>query len=281
MRATCLCGDVVWEGSGPGDLVHHCHCGICRKVSGTAFTTTGGFPAADFRFVQGESSIRRYCSSPGNERCFCGRCGSIVPGAAFNDTVFVPFGNVEGDPGGRPVAHIFVASKAPWYEIPDDGLPRFDAYPPGYAQPELFPSTPRGGSDGRIGGSCLCGAIAFDFAPPVDAWHNCHCSRCRRGRGGPHASNLFLDARRFRFLRGEDQIQWFKVPEADRFRQSFCGTCGSKAPRVNVEAGYVAIPAGSLDDDPPKRPERHIYVASKAPWFEIADDLPQFPEFLT
>ena len=59
--------------------------------------------------------------------------------------MWVAFGNVEGDPGGRPVAHIFVASKAPWYDLPDDGLPRFDAYPPGYADPELFPSQPRGG----------------------------------------------------------------------------------------------------------------------------------------
>ncbi|MBY0276338.1 GFA family protein [Candidatus Binatia bacterium] len=280
MRASCLCGDVVWEGSGPGELVHHCHCGICRKISGTAFTTMGGVPASSFRFVRGGDGIRRFRSSPGSERCFCGRCGSTVPGEAFGDTVFVPFGNVEGDPGGRPVAHIFVASKAPWYELPDDGLPRFDAYPPGYADPELFPAEPRGGSDGRVGGSCLCGAIAYELEKPVDAWHNCHCSRCRRGRGGAHASNLFLDARRFRLLRGGDAIDSFKVPEAERFTQSFCRTCGGKAPRINVQAGYAAVPAGSLDDDPGARPERHIYVASKAPWFEIADRLPQFSAFI-
>lgn len=280
MRASCLCGDVVWEANGPGELVHHCHCGICRKVSGTAFTTMGGFPAATFRFVGDEDGIRRYRSSPGSERCFCGRCGSIVPGEPFGDTVFVPFGNVDGDPGGRPIAHIFVASKAPWYELPDDGLPRFDAYPPGYADPELFPSEPRGGADGRVGGSCLCGAIAYEIEKPVDAWHNCHCSRCRRARGGAHASNLFLDARRFRLLRGAERIASFKVPDAERFTQSFCVTCGSRAPRINVQAGYAAIPAGSLDDDPGARPERHIYVGSKAPWFEIADDLPQFSEFI-
>ena len=285
MRGACLCGDVTWEGSGPGELVHYCHCGMCRKTHGTAFATAGGVPADGFRFLSGEAGIRRYASSPGNQRGFCGRCGASVPGAAFDGTVFVPFGNVVDDPGGRPVAHIFVASKAPWYEIPDDGLPRFDAYPPGYADTELFPEPARGAAGGanagRIGGSCLCGAVAFDFTPPVDAWHNCHCSRCRRGRGTAHASNLFLDARRFRWLRGEDQTVAFKVPEAERFTQTFCRTCGSKAPRINLQAGYVAIPGGSLDDDPGKRPERHIYVASQAPWFAIADELPQFPEFLT
>lgn len=38
---------------------------------------------------------------------------------------------------------------------------------------------------------------------------------------------------------------------------------------------------GSLDDDPVMHPLSHIFVASKAPWFEITDDLPQFPELWT
>jgi len=276
MRGSCLCGDVVWEGTGAGELMHHCHCGMCRKASGTAFTTMAGFPAADFRFVAGEAGVRRYVSSPGNRRCFCGRCGSMVPGAPFQDIVFVTMGNVEDDPGARAIAHIFVASKAPWYEIPADEVPRFDAYPPGYPDPELFASLPRGAADGRVGGSCLCGAVAYDLEPRIDGWFQCHCSRCRRARGGAHASNLFLAAKRFRWTRGEEQVASFSLPEAGRFAQSFCRTCGGKVPRVDAQLGHVAVPAGSLDDDPGTHPRCHIFVASKAPWFEIADDLPQY-----
>ena len=36
---------------------------------------------------------------------------------------------------------------------------------------------------------------------------------------------------------------------------------------------------GSLVDDPSIRPTKHIFVGSKAPWFTIADDLPQHDEF--
>jgi hypothetical protein len=36
------------------------------------------------------------------------------------------------------------------------------------------------------------------------------------------------------------------------------------------------LPLGTLDDDPGIRPQMHIYVASKASWFTISDDLPQF-----
>jgi hypothetical protein len=40
----------------------------------------------------------------------------------------------------------------------------------------------------------------------------------------------------------------------------------------------VVAPAGALDTDPGVRPFAHIFVASKAPWFEITDAIPQFPE---
>jgi hypothetical protein len=36
---------------------------------------------------------------------------------------------------------------------------------------------------------------------------------------------------------------------------------------------------GSLDDDPGIRLERHIFAASKAPWYDIAGGLPQHAEY--
>lgn len=70
----------------------------------------------------------------------------------------------------------------------------------------------------------------------------------------------------------------FDLPGAERFGINFCPTCGGNVPRVSVKAGVVNVPAGSLDGDPGIAPAHHIYVASKAPWFEISDDLPQYPE---
>jgi hypothetical protein len=40
----------------------------------------------------------------------------------------------------------------------------------------------------------------------------------------------------------------------------------------------VLIPAGALDQDPGIRPQAHIYVGSKAAWFEITDELLRFEE---
>jgi hypothetical protein len=43
----------------------------------------------------------------------------------------------------------------------------------------------------------------------------------------------------------------------------------------------VHVALGSLVDAAAIRPTAHIFVGSKAPWFEITDDLPQFEEHAT
>lgn len=132
IRGSCLCGGVRFELDGPAQLINHCHCSMCRKVTGAAF---GSFLHADgraFRWVSGEDLVQRYPSSPGNVRAFCKVCGSNMP--VLEDEpegphVNIPAGSIEGDPGVRPVVHIHVKSKAAWYEI-TDALPQFDVFPP-------------------------------------------------------------------------------------------------------------------------------------------------------
>jgi hypothetical protein len=46
-------------------------------------------------------------------------------------------------------------------------------------------------------------------------------------------------------------------------------------PNPDPETSWFEVPAGALDDDPLLRPERHIFVELKSPWFQIADNLPQ------
>ena len=271
VRGTCLCGDVAFEADAPFQFMGHCHCSMCRKAHGAAFSTTLGANPGSFRWLRGSERVRRYESSPGGARPFCARCGSSLPGAT-GQVAFVPSGLLDDDPEMRPQAHIFVASKAPWHAI-TDSLPRFDDFPPGMGTPVSFERrsepVPR-----KVRGSCLCGGVAYEIAAssPIA---NCHCSRCRKGRAAAHASNLFVDLPDFGWLRGEELVASYKVPEAQRFTQSFCRTCGAKVPHVYAERGRVVVPAGSLDDDPGAREELHIFVGSKAPWYEIGDDLPR------
>ena len=49
-------------------------------------------------------------------------------------------------------------------------------------------------------------------------------------------------------------------------------------PRIDPERGIASIPLGSLDDDPGRGADDHIFVESKAAWYEIGDGLPRYPE---
>lgn len=273
IQASCLCGEVAWETDAPLEFMSHCHCSRCRKAHGVAFATYAGVPAAGLRL---RGRVVRWESSPGFFRSFCGGCGSVVPGDPVDGRVFLPAGNFEEDPGIRPLAHIFVASKAPWYTI-SDGLPRFDAYPPGFDAPVLADRPPLD-PPGAPRGSCLCGAVAYVVEAPPLRCHNCHCGRCRKARSAAHASNLFTPAAGVRFTRGEDLLVTYKLPAARHFAQVFCRTCGAAMPRIDRTRGGAIVPMGSLDDDPGIRPQAHIFVGSKAPWYDITDDLPQYAE---
>ena len=125
IRGSCLCGDVRFEISGLLKGASHCHCSMCRKAHGAAFGTYAAAKAADFRFVCGEDRITRYLSSAGIVRTFCARCGSTLQFVSEKNPgkVEVALGTLDDDPGIHVLRHIFVASKAPWFEI-TDGLPQ-------------------------------------------------------------------------------------------------------------------------------------------------------------
>jgi hypothetical protein len=274
MEGGCLCGAVHWRVEPPLTQISHCHCSRCRKAHGSAYATYAAAPRASFA-SRGE--VARFESSPGFFRPFCPRCGSVVPDGAGDDTCFVPLGGLDEAPPVRATAHIFTASKAPWFEL-SDALPRFDAYPPGFSAP-VVPGREIGPRSGPVRGSCLCGAVAFELREPAQLARFCHCSRCRKARAAAHAANLFLPAAGLVWTRGAERLVSYKIPEALRFTQCFCEGCGGKLPRVDPERALAVVPMGALDDDPGIRPSAHIFVGAKAAWDAITDALPQHREY--
>jgi hypothetical protein len=131
IRGSCLCGAVRFEIDKVMALTH-CHCTNCRKLSGAAFGSYAHVKEKYFRFVSGEDHIAKYESSPGSFRTRCKTCGCPVPGRApYLETVSVPAGLLDDDPGVRPMLHVFASSCAPWWTITDD-LPQHAKWVPGY-----------------------------------------------------------------------------------------------------------------------------------------------------
>ena len=75
---------------------------------------------------------------------------------------------------------------------------------------------------------------------------------------------------------GLDDIAVFGEEELNDTR---CGACGSFLFSVVRDGAFAHVAMGSLVDTPTIRPTAHIFVGSKATWFDITDDLPQFDEY--
>jgi hypothetical protein len=138
-----------------------------------------------------------------------------------------------------------------------------------------------------IRGSCLCGGIQFEITGPLLSPLNCHCSQCRKQHGAAFRSRIRVHVEDFRWRKGEHLLKFYESPRG--YQRGFCSECGSpiinragpnyKAPATfTVSSSQYGIPLAILDN-PPLRPALHCFVASKAPWFDITDDLPQYAEY--
>ena len=129
-----------------------------------------------------------------------------------------------------------------------------------------------------IRGSCLCGEVRFEIDRVVGPFELCHCSRCRKASGSAFVAGLGVRVEDFRLLAGAELVRAYEAPVLETpppYRSAFCSRCGSPVPDPPPDARWFEIPAGLLDDDPELRPDRHIFIECKSPWFPISDALQQ------
>jgi hypothetical protein len=125
-------------------------------------------------------------------------------------------------------------------------------------------------------GECECGAVRYRVADAFLYAANCHCSRCRAATGSAFKAFAGIERSKVEITKGMDTLLVFGENDLNDTR---CGTCGSLLFSVVRNGEYVHVAMGSLVDPPSIRPTEHIFVGSKAPWFEITDDLPQAEEY--
>jgi hypothetical protein len=127
----------------------------------------------------------------------------------------------------------------------------------------------------RLAGTCGCGAVRYEVADEFLYSANCHCSRCRAATGTAFKAFAGIEREKLAFTIGPDKLLIVGDETANDTR---CEVCGSLLFSVVRGGAYVHVAMGSLVDAPSIRPTEHIYVGSKAPWFEITDGLPQHEE---
>jgi hypothetical protein len=105
---------------------------------------------------------------------------------------------------------------------------------------------------------------------------NCHCSNCRAGTGSAFKPFAGIERDKLEVVEATGTLLVWGDDEANHTR---CGICGSLLYSVVRGGAYVHVALGSLVDEPSIRPTEHIFVGSKAPWFQITDNLPQNEEY--
>jgi catechol 2,3-dioxygenase-like lactoylglutathione lyase family enzyme len=140
----------------------------------------------------------------------------------------------------------------------------------------LTETTPeRVAGTGVLVGKCYCGAVRYRVEDAFVYASNCHCSNCRATTGSAFKPFAGIEREKLEITDGRDSLL---IVGDNSLNDTHCAACGSLLFSVVRDGAYVHVALGSLVDTPTMRPTKHIFVGSKAPWFEITDDLPRFAE---
>ena len=123
-------------------------------------------------------------------------------------------------------------------------------------------------------GTCLCGAVSFEIAGPLEHRPEaCHCTQCRKQTG--HFLVAVNVRRSALTVHGADKVTWYRSSE--QVQRGFCSVCGSTLFWNPTIDGYefVAIAMGAFDSPSGMRIAKHTLVADKGDYYEIDDGLPQ------
>ena len=110
---------------GPPNALINCHCGLCRSLSGAAFSTWATIPREEVTVLE-NGPLRHFQASKNVTRSFFEVCGTHVFSIDIRlaGKIGIPAGIMQGWSASHLSAHYFVDDKARWHEI-GDTAPRF------------------------------------------------------------------------------------------------------------------------------------------------------------
>src|SRR5713226_5823553 len=112
-----------------------------------------------------------------------------------------------------------------------------------------------------VSGSCLCAAVRYEVEGPATEVTHCHCWMCRKQHGAAFASYAGYPIDHLRVTAGQEALQTYgSGPTTER---RFCRVCGSSLFWAETTGSRIWVALGTLDGDPGRPIESHIFVESK------------------
>lgn len=126
-------------------------------------------------------------------------------------------------------------------------------------------------------GSCLCGTVKYEVSGELGDIVLCHCSKCRKATGSAFASVALVKMSEFRLTSGQQALGEFR--SSPGVYRVFCTRCGSPLfSKRDAMPDTYRVRIGTVDTPIHAKPSMHIFAGSKAEWFDICDDAPQYAE---
>ena len=126
MTGGCQCGGVRYQLWDAPEAVHVCHCGECRRSSGSAFAISLIIRADAFRLTAGEPRVwTRDSGAGGRLACFCcPACGTRLWHVRETAPAFrsVRGGTLDDPPDLTGAVHLFTDRRLPGVIIPEGAL---------------------------------------------------------------------------------------------------------------------------------------------------------------
>ncbi|KAK2763886.1 hypothetical protein FQN54_009504 [Arachnomyces sp. PD_36] len=134
---SCACKRVRYTSTSLPSQILNCHCTECRKASGGPYQSWSRNKVSDITWTENPPHSQQ--TSEYATRGFCSNCGSSMSMQYISepDMIGIPAGTIDDESlkeGGekkelpRPAHHIFLREKASWFEVPDDGLERWEGF---------------------------------------------------------------------------------------------------------------------------------------------------------
>ena len=118
-------------------------------------------------------------------------------------------------------------------------------------------------------GTCLCGDVRFELFGEPQSPTACHCWQCNKQSGGIWCSAQVSEDH----LEITGEVKWFEASETAR--RGFCPRCGSFLFWKAHDETTISFALGAIDGPTGLKLSKHIFVAEKGDYYEIADGVPQ------
>jgi hypothetical protein len=114
---SCSCGAVRLTAEADARRIVNCHCNMCRRMNGSAFSSYVVIPRKTLSIL-GEKHIATYEVVPGARKHYCSKCGTPLFNlvSRYSGTCTIYLGAVEPLPAGVPSLNVYCESMLNWVE---------------------------------------------------------------------------------------------------------------------------------------------------------------------